>query len=131
MKKQGIIFLGAGILFVWSRAALSLQEYKTEDEEAKAYNVTRSVKTVEGLNFRVEDDRPIEKVAGVYRPIDLDSYIAFKFGKLQKKMDDMAASTQQKIDDLAQRLEVLTQRVNALSGPPLAPAGNQTATTSP
>jgi uncharacterized coiled-coil protein SlyX len=133
MKKQSVIvfLLSGSVLFVMGRAALSMEEYKTEDEEAKAYNVTRSVKTVQGLNFRVEDDRPIEKIAGVYRPIDLDSYIALKFGKLEKKMNDQAAATQQQIDGLNMRLEALTQKVNALSSPAPAPAGNQTAPTSP
>ena len=104
-------------------------EYKTEDDEANAYNVTRSVKTVQNLNFRVEDDRPIEKVAGVYRPIDLDSYIALKFNKLEKKMNEKDAALGKMIDELSTRVAALEkkQKSAALESKP-APK-DQSATT--
>jgi hypothetical protein len=92
-----------------------MNEFKTEDEEARAYNVTRTVKTVEGLNFTVEPDRPIQKIAGVYRPIDLDSYIALKFNKLEKKMDAIYSAMQARIDVLTQKLADLTKQVDKLS----------------
>lgn len=109
MKKMILSILGITILFFIGRLAFSLEEYKTEDEEARAYNVTRSVKTVQGLNFRVEDDRPIEKIAGVYRPIDMDSYIALKFNKLEKKMADLNETLSKRIDELSARVDELTK----------------------
>ena len=118
MKKIILSILGIIILFFIGRLAFSLEEYKTEDEEARAYNVTRSVKTVQGLHFRVEDDRPIEKIAGVYRPIDLDSYIALKFNKLEKKMVDINDTLSKRIDELTARVDELTKN---------APPKNQTA----
>jgi hypothetical protein len=91
-------------VMLWPGTALCplawAQGYKNEDEEARAYNVTRTVKTVEGLNFVVEEDRPIEKVAGVYRPIDMDSYVALKFNKLQKTLEEKIAFLQERIDAL-------------------------------
>ncbi|MFH0940848.1 MAG: hypothetical protein V1840_03225 [Candidatus Omnitrophota bacterium] len=118
MKKMVWSILSIFILFFIGRLAFSLEEYKTEDEEAKAYNVTRSVKTVQGLHFRVEDDRPIEKIAGVYRPIDLDSYIALKFNKLEKKIADLNETLSKRIDELSARVDELTKN---------APPQNQTA----
>ncbi len=122
MKKMIRSILGILILFFIGRLAFSLEEYKTEDEEARAYNVTRSVKTVQGLNFRVEDDRPIEKIAGVYRPIDLDSYIALKFNKLEKKMVDINEILSKRIDELSARVDELTKNTSPQ---------NQTVPTSP
>lgn len=92
-------------------AGAQMKEYKTESEEAKAYDVTRTNKTVDGLHFTVEEDRPIVKVAGVYRPIDFDSYVALKFKKLQDQMQEMESRLEAKIDLLAGKLEIMTKRV--------------------
>jgi hypothetical protein len=119
------------IVLLFCRFVCAIEEYKTEDDEARAYNVTRTVKSVEGLHFSVEEDRPIEKIAGVYRPIDLDSYIALKFGKLQRSMDELALNLQQKIDALALRLDALTKKVDELATPPAAPPQNQTTNQAP
>jgi cell division protein FtsL len=102
-------------LFLFSCLVFSMDEYKTDEEASLAYNITQTTKTVEGLNFRVEEDRPIEKVAGVYRPIDLDAYISLKFGKLSKMISDLAAVTDKRIDDLAKKVDELTQKVKELS----------------
>jgi len=112
MKKMMWPIFGIYILFFAVRFAFSLEDYKTEDQEAIAYNVTRSVKTVQGLNFRVEDDRPIEKIAGVYRPIDLDSYIALKFNKLEKKMAEQNVALSKRIDELSARVDELTMNAS-------------------
>lgn len=101
------IFFFAVSCYALLLQALPVEEYKTEDEEAKAYNVTRTVKTVNGLSFVVQEDRPIEKIAGVYRPIDLDSYVALKFGRLEKKMQDFFDALSKKIEELTRRVEVL------------------------
>lgn len=114
--------------------ATGMNDFKTEDEEARAYNVTRTVKTVEGLNFRVEPDRPIQKIAGVYRPIDLDSYIAMKFDKLNKKVDDIYAALQKRIDELSEKIDTLSKDVEDLKKAKTAKnasSQNETATTTP
>jgi hypothetical protein len=115
MKRR--IALGAAlfIFLLISHKAFCMNEYKSDDEEAAAYNVTRSVKTVEGLNFRVEEDRPIVKVGGVYRPIDVDSYIALKYSILEKKMNEVYSNLQNKIDLIFSRLDSLTRKVEELS----------------
>lgn len=95
-------------------AGAQMKEYKTEEDEAKAYDVTRTNKTVDGLHFTVEEDRPIVKVAGVYRPIDFDSYVALKFKKLQDQMQETEGRLQAKIDTLSEKLELLTQKVEEL-----------------
>lgn len=102
------------VLFAPVYAGAQMQEYKTEDEEAKAYDVTRTNKTIDGLHFTVEEDRPIVKVAGVYRPIDFDSYVALKFKKLQEQMQEMEGRLQAKIDILAEKLDSMTKRVEKI-----------------
>lgn len=115
MKKRIALVAVLLISLLICRMAFCLEEYKTDADEAAAYNVTRSVKTVDGLNFRVEEDRPIEKVGGVYRPIDVDSYIALKFNKLEKKINEITINLQNKIDVLSKRLDTLGNKVEDLS----------------
>ncbi len=112
MKK--VLLVVFCVLFAPVYAGAQMQEYKTEDEEAKAYDVTRTNKTIDGLHFTVEEDRPIVKVAGVYRPIDFDSYVALKFKKLQEQMREMEGRLQAKIDQLAEKLELMTQKVEEI-----------------
>ena len=103
------------VFFAASGLAFGIPERKDESEEAGAYNVTRTVKTVAGLNFVVEEDRPIEKVGSIYRPIDLDSYVAFKFNKLQAEMEQRFALQEQKITQLTERIKALEERLRVLS----------------
>ncbi len=117
MKKSAVVVLcifGIGLMYM-PLSVFGIEQYRDEDEEARAYNVTRTVKTVDGLHFQVEEDRPIEKIAGVYRPIDLDSYIALKFNKLQKSMEIMSQYFQDKIDQLNLKIEALTEKVDMLA----------------
>lgn len=136
MKKLHLIFFSVHFLLALClcRFASAVEEYKDEDEEARAYNVTRTTKTVDGLHFSVVEDRPIAKIAGGYRPIDIDSYVALKFNKLQKKTEELAAVMQLKIDDLNQKLDVLAKRVEELIASQEASSKavlHQTETTSP
>ena len=113
MKKTlSVLFILVIFLFV-CRWVYSVDEYRTEDEEARAYNVSSVTKTVEGLNFRVEPDRAIEKIAGVYRPVDLDSYIAYKFNKLDKKIDALFAELSRRIDELTVRVDALEKKAES------------------
>ena len=127
-KEKILILCGAFILIFICASAWSIEEYRTDDEEAKAYNVTRTVKTVQGLHFSVEEDRPIEKIAGVYRPIDIDSYIALKFNALDKKINDITSKIEKRLDELFKKLEVLSQKVETLTQEKNPPAQNQTRT---
>ncbi len=95
-------------------------QYQNEDEESRAYNVTHVIKTVEGLNFNVEEDRPIVKVAGIYRPIDIDEYVALKFGKLQRSIDDRLAAIEKRLTAIETSLADLRSKnqTGVASAPP-------------
>lgn len=128
MKK--VLLVVFCVFFAPVYAGAQMQEYKTEDEEAKAYDVTRTNKTIDGLHFTVEEDRPIVKVAGVYRPIDFDSYVALKFKKLQEQMREMEGRLQAKIDQLAEKLEFMTQKVEEIKAQGTQAAQEKQASTS-
>lgn len=101
--------------FVCIRLACGVDVYPTDAEEANAYNVKRVHKNVDGHDFYVEEDRPIEKVAGLYRPMDMDSYIALKFGKLQTQIDQLRSQTQARTDDLQGQIKDLSKKLDQLS----------------
>lgn len=102
------------VFFALARAVFSVEEFRSNADESGAYNVTRVQKIVDGHVFWVEEDRPIEKVAGLYRPMDMDSYIQLKFSKLQKQLDDLANKTKARIDKLEGQVGNLTQKVDRL-----------------
>jgi hypothetical protein len=108
-EEAGLVF-AVLVFFAAAGLAFGIEERKDESEEAEAYNVTRTIKTVAGLNFVVEEDRPIEKVGSIYRPIDMDSYVALKFNRLQAEMMDLLAVQEQKIAELTERVRVLEER---------------------
>lgn len=115
MKMGKISLVVLCVLCMSLRAEAQMKEYKTDDDEARAYDVTRTNKTVDGLHFTVEEDRPIVKVAGVYRPIDFDSYVALKFKKLQEQLTETEGRLKARIDDLTEKLARLTEDVEDLS----------------
>ncbi len=92
-----------------------IRDFKTDEEEARAYNVVYTSKTVDGLTFNVQADRPIEKVAGVYRPLDIDSYVAMKFAKMQEKLNQLEAALNGRIDKLTQKVDDLSEKVDAMA----------------
>jgi hypothetical protein len=114
-REEAGLMLAVLIIFAAAGAAFGVQERKDESEEAEAYGVTRTVKTVAGLNFVVEEDRPIEKIGSIYRPIDLDAYVALKFNRLQDEMTELFAAQEEKIARLAERIRILEER------PPASP----------
>ncbi len=103
-----------------------VRNFRSNAEEAMAYNVTRTTKTVDGLVFNVEEDRPIEKVAGVYQPMDFDSYVSLKFGKLQERINQLEKVLNDKIDQLANKVEEISKKVDDLSSVQAVAAGNKT-----
>ena len=128
VKKTGFFLLFIVFIFFGLRLACA-EEYKTDKEEASAYNVTRVTKTVDGLRFNVQEDRPIEKVAGQYRPLDMDAYIALKFNKLDKKIDELFSSLTERIEELSLKIEVLEKKTEELSKQKSASPINQTTQT--
>ncbi|GEM_PF-950307 len=102
------------VFFVVARTVFSVEEFGSNADESNTYNVTRVQKIVDGHVFWVEEDRPIEKVAGLYRPMDMDSYIQLKFSKLQQQLNDLANKTKARIDKLEGQVGDLSQKVGQL-----------------
>ncbi len=102
------------VFFAVARTVFSIEEFSSNAGESAAYNVTRVQKVVDGHVFWVEEDRPIEKVAGLYRPMDMDAYIQLKFSKLQKQLNDLANKTSARMDSLEKQIGNLTKRVDQL-----------------
>ncbi len=107
----GVLFL---VFFAVARVVFSVEEFSSNAGESAAYNVTRVQKVVDGHVFWVEEDRPIEKVAGLYRPMDMDAYIQLKFNKVQQQLNDLANKTAARLNDLEKRIGSLTKRVEQL-----------------
>lgn len=125
--KEKVIFAVSLFLFVFiCHAVFSMEDYRTNAEEAQAYNVTRVVKDVDGLKFRVQEDMPIEKIGGVYRPIDIDSYVAMKFNTLDAKINEAFSILGNKINELSAKVEELTKKVEELSKEKNLTVQNQT-----
>lgn len=85
------------------------------DEKTKPYEVKRVIKTVDGHNFLVPEDRPVEMIAGQYRPIDIDTYVAYKFGTLKEEMDVKFVIVEEKILKLEQEVKNLNAKVEDLT----------------
>ncbi|MDD5138366.1 MAG: hypothetical protein WC409_06330 [Candidatus Omnitrophota bacterium] len=114
MKKAAGVLLLFMFFFGVARVVFSVEEFSSNAGESAAYNVTRVQKVVDGHVFWVEEDRPIEKVAGLYRPMDMDAYIQLKFSKLQQQLNDLANKTKARMDDLEKRIVNLTKKVDQL-----------------
>lgn len=124
-------FVMAGVfffffLFLVYSSVFSQQGSKSKEEELANFNVTRVVKTVDGLNFVVAEDRPIQKVGGIYRPVSLDAYVTYKVNKLEKKMNETTAELEKKIQNLSTQVDVLNQKVETLSKDRPMAAKNET-----
>lgn len=52
-------------------------------------NADSEIKTVNGLNFNVAKDRPIEKKNSIVAPMQVDQYVAMKFSKLEPRLQEM------------------------------------------
>jgi hypothetical protein len=123
--KKIIFVIVCMVLLFFCRRVFCIDEYKTDEEEAEAYNVTRTIKTVEGLRFSVQEDRPIEKVGGVYRPLDMDSYVAMKINKLDKKISDLKEATNKQFEELAKEMSKLAQKFQDVAERQKAIKGDQ------
>ncbi len=120
MKKILILtlFLASNTLVCWAAKDI-------RDEKTKPYEVKRVIKTVDGHNFLVPEDRPVEMIAGQYRPVDIDTYVAYKFGTLKEEVDSKFASVEErlfkctgqseKVLELEQQVKELTDNVEILT----------------
>ncbi|MBU1061783.1 MAG: hypothetical protein KJ952_03555 [Candidatus Omnitrophica bacterium] len=78
------------------------------------------VKTVDGLRFEVPEDRPIEKKHGIVAPMELDKYVAFKFSKVEKRLDkieDFINKAEEDLRLLKEDMESLKKKENTLKSP--------------
>jgi len=101
-----------------SSAALRAQEEPVrKEEDLEDYQTRRVTRTVDGLNFDVEEDRPIVKQGGVYQPMDIDSYVSLKVKRLQEAMEAKDAALEERIARLEAALQVLQEGVPAAPVP--------------
>lgn len=132
MKKTTFVFLMCFSLFFMAYDVVrSQQGASAGDEEITNFTLNRVVKTVDGAQFMVQPDRPIEKVDGIYRPISLEKYFTFKLEKLEKRLNETTAALERKIRDLSKKQEALDQKVKELSRPQIPQASNSTREAAP
>ncbi|MGE5280262.1 MAG: hypothetical protein ACM3L6_05930 [Deltaproteobacteria bacterium] len=113
-----ILVIAALFLFLHAPVFASpADENPPEAQDTATYQSNRVIKTVGGLRFDVEEDRPIEKVDGTYRPVSVDTYVAIKFQKLRQEIG-------QRLDALTERLDRLEEAVARLENRPVPPDGN-------
>ncbi len=123
-RRGTLVMLALSLFFVFPRAACPDDSDYLEEEDLEEYKSARVTKTVEGLNFNVEADRPIEKVDGVLRPVAIDTYVAIKFKKLEQQLDRRLAALEERLKALEAAVEGLAQRAEeeaAASGPAHTP----------
>lgn len=68
------------------------------------------VKTVDGLKFRVPEDRPIEKKDGIIAPMEIDKYVAMKFLKAEERF----VSIEESIKRIEEDLTLIKQELQSL-----------------
>jgi hypothetical protein len=100
---------------VGARAARDTEAVRQDaGEEVRDIETRRVIKTVDGLNFNVEEDRPIVKQDGVYQPLGIDSYVALKIERLRKEMQARITALEERIALLEASLKTLQQETTAL-----------------
>ena len=116
MKTMIYGFLTACLCLVFMECCVFSQQGKDPSDQGDSYNNSKQVvKTVENLKFVVEEDRPIEKVGGVYQPLSLDNYVAYKFDRLEKKMNETSTALEKEIKDLSRKVDLLDQKVQGFA----------------
>lgn len=116
MNDQKMMYLWLGCLYLALAPSVVFSQPQDSDTKAEQspYPSKQIVKTVDNLKFVVEEDRPIEKIGGVYQPASLENYMAMKLDKMDKKMNETDASLEKEIKDLAARVNVLEQKIKSL-----------------
>ena len=81
-------------------------------EESKEGEDLVTIKTQEGLIFKVPPDMPIVKRDGVVSPIPLDEYLYQKVKKLTERLDEL---DNQRMDVLNMKLKAFDEKIERLS----------------
>ena len=68
--------------------ALTAEQEEEVREEATNFKY-QTVKTQEGLNYRIPEDMPIESRNGIQAPIPFDEYMYSKFKAIDNKLQNM------------------------------------------
>ena len=67
----------------------------------------QKTKKVEGLNFQVPEDWPIEKRGGVLGPVPTEEYVSIKFKDIEKEFQDIKSDLANKLSHLQTQLETI------------------------
>ncbi len=60
----------------------------------------KDLKTIDGLNFQVPKDWPIEKRGGIVAPIPIEEYITIKFKNVEDELQSIRSEFLSKFDEL-------------------------------
>ena len=63
-----------------------------ENRDKENFKYKTITKTVDGINFELPEDRPVEKKNGIITPMPIDEYVAMKFWKMENNLKEMDAS---------------------------------------
>lgn len=71
-----------------------------QDDIDEGFEYKTVIKTVDGINFEVPEDRPIERRDGIIAPMALDKYVALKIHRLEKRLNKIENSIRKIEEDL-------------------------------
>ncbi len=78
------------IIFLFILISPAVGQEEKKEEEGFEYKTL--IRTVNGINFDIPEDRPIEKRGGIVAPMEVDKYVALKFSKLEERLQNMEDS---------------------------------------
>ena len=119
------VLLAFSFLFVLPRSACPQEKDYLDQEDLKEFKSARVTKTVGGLVFDVEADRPIEKVGGIYQPVSIDTYVAIKAKKLREGVEERLGAFEERLEALEARVEDLEERNEEAARTAIAPQETQ------
>lgn len=99
-QSRGRAVLISGIVFLMSVASSSFAD--DDDTGVKSH----------GVIYNVAEDRRMEKIGGVYQPEDLDKYMKRHFDSLEQKLDNIAS----RLDTMAQQIQNSQTGLRSSSG---------------
>jgi hypothetical protein len=107
IKKEKIVLYGAIFVLSFVFMVFAFNVFGIQQES----NSTSTTKTKKGIQFIIQQDRPIEDTgAGYIRPMAIDKYINLKFNKLAGRLDNLQA----RIESAEKRIEVLEDKLRQL-----------------
>ena len=72
----------------------------------------QNTKKIDGLNFHVPDDWPIEKRGGVLGPIPTEEYVSMKFKDITKEFEDIKGEMRNNISALQSNLDKMSSQLS-------------------